>query len=99
MYALSVLSNTVQIDTGESPMKKLCPVCKTPQRFRKRRGLFKLHHRDNGQIVYVSAVLNKDVEPSLRSSRFADDVAIEAYVRPRYEWCDGIVAPKTASTV
>lgn len=72
-------------------MKLLCPVCKTPQRFRRRRQAFKLHHRDNGRVVHVAATLNKDVEPSLRSSRFADDIAIEAYDRPGYEWCDGIV--------
>jgi hypothetical protein len=79
-------------------MKQLCPVCKTPQRFRKRRGLFKLHQRDNERVVHVPAVLNKDVEPSLRSSRFQDDVAIEAYDRPGREWCDGITAPQTENT-
>jgi hypothetical protein len=78
-------------------MKKLCPVCKTPQKFRKRRGLFKLHHRDNGRVVHVAATLNRDVEPSLRSSRFQDDVAIEAYDRPGYEWCDGIVTTEATS--
>jgi hypothetical protein len=68
-------------------MKLLCPNCKTPQRFIRRRQAFKLHQRGTGVFRTVPAVLNKDLEPTLRSSGNKNDVGIESYQRELLEWC------------
>ena len=79
-------------------MKKLCPVCRTPQRYRRRKG-FKIHQSGTGEYVTVPArtfpaVLNRDLEPTLRGPGGPDAVGIASYHIPAheqevYEFCWG----------
>ena len=70
-----------------------CPVCTTPtrtKRFGSLKGTFVNHQRDTGRTQMCRAVLNRELEPSLRDPRTGrDGIGIPAYELPIYETCPG----------